>query len=127
MAFGANHAIRGFSPTHVLGLGNFIEELATGRGERFFNLHVDCLGSTMRNPQSGDAVPCPSYFLVEQSALREVMNPDALTLIDLRPFRARLGRYPFLSERERALILGFDAYLAVPNVTPATLFSSGAK
>ncbi len=125
--FGANHAIRGFSPTQVLGLGNFIEELATGRGERFFNLHVDCLGGTMRNPQSGEAVPCPSYFLGDSSVLREALKHDTPTLIDLRPFRARLGRYSFLSERERTLILGFDAYLAMPNVTPATLFSRGEQ
>lgn len=122
--FGANHAIRGFSPTLILGFGNFLQEYATLRNERFLNVHLDCLGGTMRNPQTGEAVPCPSYYLGVGGALREGVAGEHPVLVDLRPLRARLDRWPFLSEREKMLILGFDAYLAVPNVTPATLIGA---
>jgi hypothetical protein len=125
--WGASHAMRGFSPTFVLGFGNFLEEFALLRDERFFNVHVDCLGGSMREPRSENAVPCPSYYLGGDGALRSLLPTDRPSLIDLRPLRARLGRWTFLSERERMLILGFDAYLAVPNVTPATLFTAAPR
>jgi hypothetical protein len=45
-----------------------------------------------------------------------------VALIDLTALRDRFGDWSFLTDRAQAIIMAFDAYLAVPDVTPATPF-----
>jgi len=120
LKFGANHVAYGHSPTHVLTLGTFVHEYGQSRGLGTFNVHVDCHGGEGRDPRSGEASACESYFLGPDSALRKFLRDDAVTLIDLRALRANGRIWKDLDDKSRDLILSYDAYVALPNVKPAT-------
>jgi hypothetical protein len=121
LKFGANHLVYGHSPTHVLSLGNFVRELALSRnGGRSFNLHVDCKGGDTLEPQSGRHEPCISYFVEPDSVFDKYLAANKPTLVDLRPLRAKRELWEeVFDEGEQRLIDAYDAYLSLPNVTPA--------
>jgi len=111
-------------------LGAFVTQWAIVRGEKTFHLFMDCNGG--RNLTTGGnstkPEPCADFFSTStqnyqghqgKSALLKHLDGKTLTLIDLRPLRKRFYDWDFLNDRTREMILGFDAYLAVPNVTPA--------
>lgn len=119
--FGANHMMRGLSSTNVPALGNFLAEWGRTRDFDVVNIMIDCLGGEMRDPRSGDTRPCQSYLLEDGSLIREVAGDAPLTLIDLRPLRALVRRDTDIDAGSRALIFGFDYYLGIADVRPATI------
>lgn len=119
--FGASHMMRGLSNTNVPALGNFLAEWGRTRDFEVVNIMIDCLGGEMRDPRSGDTRPCQSYLLEEGSLIREVAGDAPLTLIDLRPLRALVRRDTDIDAGSRALIFGFDYYLGIADVRPATV------
>lgn len=124
--FGASHMMRGLSNTNVPALGNFLVEWGRTRDFAVVNVMIDCLGGDMRDPRSGEMRPCESYLLEEGSLIREAAGDAPLTLIDLRPLRALIRRDTEIDAGSRALIFGFDYYLGVANVRPATMVGSTA-
>lgn len=120
LKFGANHMMRGFGTTNVPSLGNFIAEWGLSRGLGTVNVFIDCVGGQQNDPRSGENGPCDSRDLVpDDSPLRSQMASGRMTLFDLRPLRARLGRAE-IDPLTRRLILAFDFYLAIRDPRPAT-------
>lgn len=116
LKFGANHMMRGFSATDVPALGNFIAEWGLSRGLKTTNIAIGCISGQMNALQSGN-VPCEP-LAPPGSPLHTGLGPEPLTLIDLRPLRARLG--DDVDFETRRLILAFDFYLVVRDAKPST-------
>lgn len=118
--FGGNHAMRGLTPTHVMGFGGFVEEWGRTRGLSYFSLFVECQGGEMRDPQSGGTAPCASYFGEAGSVLSaaEHDGPVVIDLAALRPAAAQARAE--IGERVYDVVFGFDALVILPDVAPAT-------
>ncbi len=120
-------------------LGTFVEEWALSRSESAFNIYIDAvsgntLASGQDNPNGGSGI----HQVISQFGNIDVDNTDitkrhiffkylknnvGLFLVDLRPLRALIDDFePFIDLQTKSLIIGFDAYLAIPNVSPATPF-----
>ncbi|QLC21587.1 hypothetical protein HFP51_04990 [Parasphingopyxis sp. CP4] len=124
--FGASHMMRGLSNTNVPALGNFLVEWGRTRAFQVVNVMIDCLGGEARDPRSGETTPCESYLLEEDSLIGNVLDDRPLALIDLRPLRPLIRRSTEIDAGSRALIFGFDYYLAIRDVRPATLVGTSA-
>lgn len=111
-------------------LGTFVTQWGIVRGWKTFHLFIDCDGG--KNLTTGGHTekpePCADFFSTTSqnyqghqghSALLKHLNGKTITVIDLRPLRKRFYDWDFLNDKTKELILGFDAYMAVPNVTPA--------
>lgn len=120
--FGATHAMRGRSLTEVPAFGNFLQEWATLNGFTFFNVLVDCDRGEVRNPQTGKAEPCKPVVDSERTPLRPAAMQGKAYVIDLRPLRRHLAKWTGLDRKTAQVIYGFDAYVVLPDVKPATLF-----
>jgi len=118
--FGANHLARGHSPTHVLTLGTFVEDFAVLENLKTFSLHLDCQGGKARDPRSGEAVDCTSYFLGDDSNLAALLPDEHMALLDLRSLRPYMKKFEHWDERSRQLLLAYDAVIFVTDVAPAT-------
>lgn len=136
--FGGFHSAPSIDSDGAMSLGTFVESWARSRDETAFNIYMDCNGGLHRasgqdSSTGGDSEqPCTSYFgsigADAESRQRIHIFNDLLAenndilLIDLRPLKKQLGEWSFLDNRARKLIAGFDAYLALPNVSAATPF-----
>lgn len=121
LKFGANHVAYGHSPTHVITLGTFVNELAWAHGQRAFNVHLDCRGGLARDPLSGEASPCESYFLSPDSSLGAYLHDDRITLIDLASLRTNTKLWNGFDDMSKQLIWAYDAIVAIPDTRPATV------
>ena len=114
-------------------LGTFIEAYARAHGRTAFNLYVEAYSGSNRS--SGQDSGSGDNVLTAGSAFGDVASQSSThpfadllrgsqepLLIDLRPLRQHLTDFPFLERSVRTLLVGFDAYLALPNVTPSTPF-----
>ena len=126
LKFGANHVMRGRTPTGVFDLGNVAASFADALGRPSFHLLVVGGPGTKRaqlNPTVMEYEPAPVELVASKWAdpLAELTHPDQWTLFDLRPLRPAasakiLGE--LAPELERA-IFGFDAVLILGGSTPA--------
>jgi len=121
LKFGANHVAYGHSPTHVITLGTFVNELAWTHGQRVFNVHLDCKGGLSRDPLSGEASPCESYFLGPDSSLGAYLHDDRITLIDLASLRRTSKMWNGFDDKSKQLIWAYDAILVIPDTRAATV------
>lgn len=119
MKFGGYHAQKGFSGTNVPALGNFLYEWGLSHDHDLVNVMVECVGGLARNPQTQETMPCEPYFS-KDALLSKLPKPNRLTLLDLRPLRKQLRRLPDLDQESKQVILSFDYYLAIKDVTPGT-------
>lgn len=121
MKFGANHAMRGFSPTDVPALGNFIAEWGLAHDVSMLNILVDCAGGEMWALDA--AVPCEAVA-APGSALSDAAahagTRGAITVIDLKPLRARVKRSSAIDAESRRLLFAFDFYVAIRDPKAAT-------
>jgi hypothetical protein len=130
---GAYHAIRGRSFTGVFDVGNLLAELAAANGSRSFHLFVLTARGT-RNaylPFVADdrekAHPlnvAEDLDFMDAKPLLAAADPNAWTLIDLRPLRGDVqrGRFAGLNPGLRTLLFGYDAVLVVPEAHADTLW-----
>jgi hypothetical protein len=116
-------------------LGTFIEEWAFSKGQSAFNLMIGCNGGDNLSLTGGDFSPKPCRSVMvgrapldsARTGPSEVFarlleeHRNELWLVDLRPLRTRLDRWDLLGEPARKYIRRFDAFLAVPGVSSATL------
>ncbi len=119
-------------------LGTFIEAYARTNGHVAFNLFIECYSGANRSSgqDSGKEAnvkqSCGSYFGKvdahappndERHMFSEYLDgSDRVLLVDLRPLRMHMNRFEFLSTDARELLVGFDAYMAIPNATESTPF-----
>lgn len=124
LKFGAFHGSRGRSGTNVPALGDFLAEWGRSEGYGLFNLHIDCNGGQGLDIRSGQAVDCKSYYFSDISAgknsLQDYFPEDGLAVIDLRGLRPYAHKMGFLDQASVDLIYAYDAFMAMPNVSPAT-------
>ncbi len=133
---GGFHAAPSISDGKIT-LGTFVEEWANVNNLKAFNLYCDVNGGTIRSSgQDGSdgaagIKPALSLFgsIPDNTHLfsRFLKGQKDPILIDLRPLRDHIDQWAFLSRGQKSLINSFDAYMAVPNVTPATLVSQSRK
>jgi hypothetical protein len=121
LRFGRNHMHRGYDARGVSTLGNFIAELATGRGRTAFNVgafgaggKATLLGETWDADERKDE---PAFALLAAKA------KYAATVFDLRPLRPLLHRIPAekRSPLQQNLIYwadSYDALICYQTVTP---------
>lgn len=119
--FGANHMMRGRSLTNVPALGDFLVEWGRARDFGVVNMMIDCLGGEAADVRSGEAQPCESYALGEDSLIARALDDRPLALIDLRALRPLIRRDTAIDEASRTLIFAFDYYLGVRDVSAATV------
>lgn len=119
LKFGAFHMFRGFTPTQVLGLGNFVTELATADGEQSLAVLIVCAGGRARTFRTGEAEPCQG--LQPPSSFRERYPDDGYALFDLEALRPHHELWAFLPELLKKVIWSYDAMIVVPEATPATM------
>ena len=118
--FGGYHMERGLSGTDVPAFGNFVIEWGRARGFDAFNIMVDCNGGEAYGIQQGGGVPCESYYLEEGSPMSVALGDQEAALFDLRSLRPGLRRMRDIDPRLRDLILSYDYYLVISDVTPQT-------
>jgi hypothetical protein len=123
---GAYHLAYGHSPTGVLSLGTFVREYAHASGRTVFSVHVDCLGGESTDVFAGGTAACKSAYLGPDSPLRKFVAVDEPVVVDLRSLRARRSVWRDWDEQTRSLILAYDAYLALPTVSPAAVITGPA-
>jgi len=116
---GANHVVRGFNATNLPAFGNFIADWGFARDFDVVNVMIDCAGGKVSDPRSGDTAPCEPY-IAAGSPLAPLVKERAATLIDLKALRPQLGAMKALDTATREMILAFDYYLALRDVTAAT-------
>jgi hypothetical protein len=131
--YGANHMTRGRSVLGVYDVGNLVSELAEFHGTRSFHLAVICTQGTVNRymPFAGNtAAKQQPYDVVKAfgelgdvKPLIEAADPQAWTLIDVRPVRRFLfRRYKDIDRNLWENLWGYDAVLVIPQGTAATLF-----
>jgi hypothetical protein len=120
LQFGAFHGMRGYSPTNVSSLGNFVAEFARGGGSRMFNLAITCGRNGKRsgvNEEAGKELPCGAD---EAEWAKPVLKAASwpLTLFDLRPLRPLLYAGEIKADEPlSSIIFRYDALLIINNST----------
>lgn len=116
LKFGGNHMYRGASPTHVQALGTFVSELGqmTGRGGAVSIFTVCGHGSSIATFQ-GASFSCDEYFQDSWGFLAEYVDPNALTVFDLRVWKMRARRWEHLPPEIRQQIDSYDVLVVIPN------------
>jgi hypothetical protein len=130
--FGGTHTMRGRSMYGVFDLGTLLPELAALNGTRSFQMFVlPAAGhvNTWRPFAPDEASKRTAYdplkdLPMDSQPLLAAAVPGEWTLIDLRPIHALLarGKVDPVEPRLKNVLLGYDAILIAPTVTPATLF-----
>ncbi len=124
LKFGEWHLYKGFNPLHERDLGNYIAEMADGRGTS--SLHICILGAKGTHALYGGynrPMKLEPFVMVEDDDyhwLKPAVDnqaPNAWTLYDLRSLRfQKLGMLDPDMER---VIYGYDLLVIVPELTPA--------
>ena len=117
--FGASHMYRGASQTHVPGLGGFVSEFAVQNGTSALSLYVACGPGGRTASLQGPAGTCDDGFAQRFGYLAPYISADEITVIDLRPWRMRPGRWAHLPAQAQQLIDSFDVLVVVPNGAPS--------
>ena len=83
------HGMRGYSPTQVSSLGNFVAELARVEGGRLFNIAMTCGGGERSGigEAAGQVQPCGAEQAAWFQPILPALSPP-MTIFDLRPLRA---------------------------------------
>ena len=117
--FGANHMMRGLSPTYVPSLGNFVSEFALAQGKSAFGLLILCGPGTKAADFMGNEADCEFDAAKAFPDLVAHVDPKTPTLFDLRRWKDRPKQWAHLAPEVRAMIWAYDALLFVPGGKPA--------
>lgn len=107
------------SDLHVT-FGAFVAEWARGRGEETFHVLADCKGGQIPESGQGGGGECTAYLGGKDSPFTDHLRDNRITVIDLRPLRQYFGA-SFLSPAQRRRIVSYDAYVAIPDVSPSKI------
>lgn len=111
--FGMGHMFRGASLTHVQGLGGFVTEFGHITGGDALAVAAVCGPGGFVGTLDRPSIACDENFAETYGFLGEVAR-DQLTIIDLRVWRLRPGRWAHLPAETRQLIDSFDVLVIVP-------------
>lgn len=114
LKFGGYHMYRGPTPTHVLGLGGFVTELATQEGRQALSIYVACGPGGFAGNFDG-STPCDEGFAEAYPFLTPYVSADEITVFDLRPWKMRPRRWEHLPADVRQLIDTYDVLVVIPN------------
>ncbi|WP_263788154.1 hypothetical protein [Salinibacter grassmerensis] len=103
--------------------GAFVAEWSRGRGEETFHVLADCNGGQIPESGQDEGGKCNARLGGEDSPFTDHLREDKVVVIDLRPLRRYFGA-SFLSSEDRRRIVSYDAYVAIPNVSPSDLLNS---
>lgn len=115
MKFGANHMYRGATPTWVQGLGGFVSEYMSAHGRSAASLYVMCGPGGAIASLQGPPTPCDGSLAENFPYLAGAIDPEQVTIFDLRVWRLRPRRWAHLPAEAQAMIGSFDALVFVPN------------
>lgn len=125
--FGANHLVRGLSPTHVPSLSSFVHEHAVAQGKQAFSVLMLCGPGTLAGGFQGDTSACEIDLAKELPEIIPHLDAKNPTVFDLSTWKDRPKRWEHLNETLRSLIWGYDAIMVVPNGKPAQMLTQGTK
>jgi len=115
---GTYHMGRGFTPVHVLDIGNFASELANASGSESFHVVVTAKGRVAPDGSNTDFAELAPHF----GAMLELTGEDSAAVFDLRPLRAILTqtrRKSGAMQDLQDLALSYDAVVVLPRFTQA--------
>lgn len=132
--FGGFHSAPRVYTDGQITLGTFVEEWARGHGHDAFNLYIGCNGGRSLSTGGREHAPQPCAGMIAGDGGQNTTAVDStrifarllsehegeLWLLNVRPLRDQLGQWDFLTADEKRWIAGFDAFLLVPDATPAT-------
>lgn len=121
LKFGSYRTYRGATPTQVQGLGGFVTEFATSRGQQAVTINVMCGPGGQLAQLLGEPVSCDAPREAMFPFLTPYIAADQVTVFDLRVWRLRPGRWEHLPAAMRAMISSFDVLVFVPNGAAAQL------
>lgn len=118
--FGLNHMFRGATTTRVQGLGGFVTEYThVVGGGGALTIAAVCGPGGFVGTLDRPMVACDENFAARFGFLGEVAT-DRMTIIDLRIWRLRPGRWAHLPAEARQLIDSFDVLVVVPGGAGST-------
>jgi hypothetical protein len=115
LKFGANHMFRGASTTHVQALGTFVTELGQMTGRGSVAIYVACGPGGAIGTFGPQSISCNDDFAEGWSFLADQVDPNALTVFDLRVWKMRARAWAHLPAETRHLIDSYDVLVIAPN------------
>ncbi len=127
LKFGRFHMYRGITPTGVLGLGSFVDALATARGEKTLAISMFCGEGSAARQFDGSVEGCSNDDIKKSTPLiaklaNETAGNVLIDTLALRVYGAELMKLASDSEREQ--FAAFDAIVIIKNSGPATQFDT---
>jgi hypothetical protein len=122
MKLGASHAFRGASTTQIQGFGGFVTEFGNQRGMQTTTVLVLCPREGQTSSFIGATASCADDDYTRNWAFIDpYLEPDALTVFDLRTWRLRPRRWQMLPADVQRAVLSFDVLVVVPPAPGAQL------
>lgn len=121
MKFGFSHMVRGRGVTQVFDLGTLASELADVNGGHSFGvLMLPGAGSAqaVTDPRVFRSMEVPVEVPAWAQPFYAAADPGQWTVIDLRPFRARIPRLGTLPDATLRVLYGFDAVVILSGSGP---------
>jgi hypothetical protein len=125
--FGAFHMSRGLNILHSSEIGNYVAELAEGRGQKSVHiLIVGVKGKQLRFAGIGkpsaaaplDLAGDPDSNFLFFKPLFDNMVAGSWTLYDLRVLRDHFGRYGKIDPALERTVFGYDFVVLIPDPSP---------
>lgn len=120
LKFGANHLYRGASPVMVQALGGFVSELAAMRGGESLAILALCGPGGAVGGFDGSTTPCGGEGDDDLAFLTPYLQPDRVTVFDLRTWRLRPRRFAHLPVDVQRAVASFDLLVFPPSAPGAT-------
>lgn len=115
LKFGENHMYRGASPTWVQALGGFVSDYASTRDLQSLTLSVRCgPGGSVRRQITAPGMRCEELLAEEFPFLADYIDPEQITIFDLRVWRLRPSRWAHLPADFQRRVGSFDVLIFVP-------------
>ena len=128
LKFGAYHIYRGWNPVHGSGIGNYVAELAEGKGAQSLHIRLIAVkGAQPIYPRVGQPAELVQFNLRDQPGSRYLepmfanLLPQDWTMFDLRALRSDARALGGAMSADLAtLVFGVDILVIVPEGTPPT-------
>lgn len=125
---GANHVFRGAAiNTQIQGFGGFVTEFATQRGTEALTILALCGKGGGEANLSGQSTPCADDdFHKMWTFLHPHVDPQAVTIFDLRTWRLRPRRWASLPADVQRIIGSYDVLVFAPATSGSPLLQGVA-
>jgi hypothetical protein len=120
LKFGSYHMYRGATPTHVQGLGGFVTEFAHTTGGNALSIATVCGPGGFVGTLDRPRIACDEGFAENFGFIAGQVEPDHITIFDLRIWKLRPGRWDHLPAEMRQFIDTYDVLVVVPGGAGST-------